>query len=140
MALHKSSSPQHISIYRDLQALSARANHYAVRSFDRQLQTLGIGELDTFRPAWAIASGKKHYAASRSWAQQRTVVFPRVNKHLLYANLNKQARNSQEKVASLLLRTYSPPPASHRHCFSVLRRGVAAHSRRIITRFPRIQG
>lgn len=128
MALYQSSS----GLNRDF------STNYTVRSFDRRLQALEVGELDTFRPAWATNTLKKHYVGSCSWGKQRSMVFPRVNKHLLYANLNQKARNSQGKVASLLLQTYSPQTNTHRHCFSVLHRGVAAQSRIITTRFPRI--
>ena len=116
-------------------ALHSPPRHYAVRSLDRHLRTFAVSDLDTFRPVWTLASVTRSYF---SYSQRKKVVLPRVNRRLLYANLN---RDAHERVNSMLLQTYQPTSAS-KHCYSFLHRGVAARSRSPgkSTRFPYIKG
>lgn len=120
-----------------MEPLQAQPRHTAVRSLDRHLRTLAISRLDTFRPVWTLTS-KESVQSYISYPQQKKVILPRVNRRLLYTNLN---RHAHERVTSLLLQTYAPLPAS-RHCCSFLRRGLAARfqSPRKSIRFPNIKG
>lgn len=120
--------PESLRLHRDPASYQSHSTPHlpALSSFDRRLCSLIVSDLDPFRPIWLLNSpSPRHHHFSLSSPDTHRTVFPHINRRLMYTSLNTHAELSQSRVVNLL-QIPNFKGMKRTHCYSQLKRGVAA--------------